>query len=333
MGSTKLKDYLKRNHITQSELSNLINTSSGNISSICSGKRKASVLMYQRIADALGCDLSEICDDKVVIKKATGSSNPRINFIDPYVVSVKLTERKIKHKEMAEMLSITPSGFSKYMRGICGMKMSRLKDMADLLDCEPKDLLLKEDATVEESHSNEKTNLPIEEAYMGQDEFNNKNSVSCQRGESVACPPAVVCKKCGLDPVKIQINSDISYPPSVIRIWIRYTLCHMMDPYSPEYDPIRAGKISDCFFKFYVNKKKPLREDARYFVREKDGKIFLKRDHGGCDVKHTYIITRGEGQDRKRMQMVLSESEKEKFEDLMTILDIPIKIRSIEDIL
>lgn len=313
---TKLKQYLLEHGISQAEVVKKVGTSAGSFSSICSGKRTPSPALYQKIADALGCDIGDICEDptRCAIGRARKSG---YNRLDPTIARKKLAEQGIKNLDIARALMVSTSCVSKYLNGESGVSPIKLKKLASILHCKPEDLLQQE--------------KPKEDAYTGLDSFNEKDESHPEKS-SVEFPPAVtVCRKCALDPVEIQINSDISYPPSVIRVWIRYTLCHITDPYSPEYDPVKAGKISDCFFKFYVNKKKPLKEDARYFVREKDDKIFLKRDNERSESKHTYVISSGK-RERKPFTMIMTEEEKRKFEMMMTAMEVPFTIRSFDDI-
>lgn len=313
---TKIKQYLLEHGISQAEVVKKVGTSAGSFSSICSGKRTPSPDLYQRIAGALGCNVEDICEDP--IRCTTGRARKSgYSRLDPAIAKTKLAEQGIKNLDIARALMVSTSCVSKYLSGESGVSPIKLKKLASILKCKPEDLIQKEKRE--------------EDAYTGLDTFNEKDDTPPEKA-SVEYPPAtVVCRKCALDPVEIQINSDISYPPSVIRVWIRYTLCHITDPYSPEYDPVKAGKISDCFFKFYVNKKKPLKEDARYFVREKDDKIFLKRDNEDSDSKHTYVISSGKGK-RKSFTMVMTEEEKRKFETMMTAMEVPFTIRSFDDI-
>lgn len=142
------------------------------------------------------------------------------------------------------------------------------------------------------------------------------------------------CTKCMFENVvDVVINSDFSYPADTIQKWAKRSICKMTDRDSIDYDPLRANQISDMLFRFFVNRKKPLREDARYFVREKNGALHLKIDHEEMDSLHQYTMSRSDENGTHVTRITMTENEKFKVESIFRELNIDCTIRDIVDIL
>lgn len=153
--------------------------------------------------------------------------------------------------------------------------------------------------------------------------------------KSSIIPNQKTCTKCMYDNVTdCIVNSMFSYSPDTIQKWARRSICRMTDVDSLDYDPDRAILIQEMLFKFFINKKKPLRPDSRYFIREKDGEMFLKRNKGELDTLHNYSISRrDENGETHVTRMVMSEAEKAKVEDILNELSIDFVVRDLADIL
>lgn len=137
--------------------------------------------------------------------------------------------------------------------------------------------------------------------------------------------PAVItsCTRCMFENVvNIKINENFSYPADTIQKWARRSICHLTDKDSVDYDPDMVAMISDMLFNYFINRKKPLRTDARYFVREKKGKLHLKRDRGETDSLHEYTISRSDESGNHVTRVTMSESERDKIETIFRDLNI-----------
>ena len=155
-----------------------------------------------------------------------------------------------------------------------------------------------------------------------------KNRVRGQRSQET-------CTKCIFENVvDIVVNGNYSYPADTIQKWARRSICQMTDPWSMNYNPERAAAISDMLFRFFINKRKPLKPDNRYFVREKNGEIFLKRDRGDIDTLHEYAFTHeDEDGNTHATRITMTEAEKEKMTNILRELNVQFVVRDLVDIL
>lgn len=155
-----------------------------------------------------------------------------------------------------------------------------------------------------------------------------KNRVRGQRSQET-------CTKCMFENVvDIVVNGNYSYPADTIQKWARRSICQMTDPWSMNYNPERAAAISDMLFRFFINKRKPLKPDNRYFVREKNGEIFLKRDRGDIDTLHEYAFTHeDEDGNTHATRITMTEAEKEKMTNILRELNVQFVVRDLVDIL
>lgn len=131
--------------------------------------------------------------------------------------------------------------------------------------------------------------------------------------------------------LEIEINSDKSYTAKEIRKWCRRSICCMTDKDDQErYDPVMAGMISDFFFRYFINRKKPLLKDAKYFVRRKKSHLYLKRYKEEYSLKRVYMITRtDENGIQSSTEFELSKKELKCTEDILKGLGIDYEIRDI----
>lgn len=151
----------------------------------------------------------------------------------------------------------------------------------------------------------------------------------------VSIPNQSTCTKCMYDNVTdCVVNSMFSYSPDTIQKWARRSICRMTDIGSVDYDPDRAIVIQEMLFNFFINKKKPLRPDSRYFIREKNGQMFLKRNKGELDTLHNYTISRTDENGKTHVtRSVMTEAEKSKVEDVLNELSIDFIVRDLADVL
>ena len=70
-----------------------------------------------------------------------------------------------------------------------------------------------------------------------------------------------------------------------------------------------------------------------YFVREKNGELFLKRDRGDMSTQHESVITHSDETGRYVTRKIMTESERRKLEDILNDLNISYKLRDVADIL
>ena len=330
---TKLEKILEDRGMSQKDLCDLCGKSSGTVSSWVRGEKKPTSKNLKLIAEKLEVtieDISEIINENetfIPVKKLKRCELNR-NLVRKKILELGLTQKKF-----SSMVDITEPMMSNYLTGKTFPTYNIIYRMANALGCEVTDIILvQKNEKVDDVPNHKPTgrevnietkHLPIENNVDHLDKF-------------VEFPPSVVreCTKCMFDmEVKIQINTNMSYTAEAIHKWARWSMCHLTDKLSSDYDPIQAEMISDMFFRFFVNKKKPLREDCMYFVREKHGELFLKRDRGDMSTQHEYVITHSDETGRYVTRKIMTESERRKLEDILNDLNISYKLRDVADIL
>lgn len=181
-------------------------------------------------------------------------------------------------------------------------------------------------ATVSDNTSKEISGSIVDESkehyreIKFEDIFNNTTT---NRAESDHC---VIDKSCPIRTEEIDIDSDKSYYAKDIRKWCRKSICKMTNVKDVEsYDPIMAGMVSDFFFHYFINRRKPLYKDAKYFVKSKKGHLFLKRDKENSPLKRNYMIANTE----KITEIEMTKKECERVEEVLRGLNIDYEIRDV----
>lgn len=308
---TKLEKHMLDSGLTRQDLVTLTGISRVQIDRYMHGKvihpRNKTLKL---ISDAL--DLSE----NDVIKLMKEEIKTRY-FINTETIRNLMNEKGLIQKQLAELIGIPPQTMSFYVRNITKISLENLKKIAEILECEVDSLI-----DYENESTTEKIEIPEEEIVP----TTIDNSTTTENVQSVR-----ICTKCMFENVvTVLINSEFSYPADTIQKWARRSICEMTDKLSMNYNPNMAALISDMLFNFFINREKPLKIDARYFVRQKKDKLFLKRDKRDDDmINHEYVIS----YNNRSTRVVMSGTEKFKMESVFRDLGIECVVRDITDIL
>jgi uncharacterized C2H2 Zn-finger protein len=127
----------------------------------------------------------------------------------------------------------------------------------------------------------------------------------------------------------IQVNDDISYPPSVIEIWAKKVI---KDRNSNE--DLRC-MVADMLFKYFMNTMNPLNPNNQYFIKRKYDCVYLLRDNteGGGSNSHDYVIRTEVDGVRHISKKRMTEREEKLLSDILTDHGIFHSITDMNDIL
>ena len=103
--SNRIKEFRKKKGLSQEQLAEMLDTSSGQISSLETGKRRLNYTWMQRIAEALDCEVHELVIDSTdkdkqleVLIRTVRQDFASDEFIEPLLIAL---EAAIKRKTEA----------------------------------------------------------------------------------------------------------------------------------------------------------------------------------------------------------------------------------------
>lgn len=322
---TKLENYIKDIGMSKTDISIITEIDIGYISKLTSGKIKHPMKKTLKLlADAIDVSTEEI--QQLIEEDGIQKQN---FYLKEDIVKKKLAELKITQVSISRELGVHESTISHYIHGHISVSSDTLNVFTNILNCDKKEII----DISRSDFSKEKSELLSNNDIGNDDVIPNIEPVSTAV-QDVKLPVTQICTKCMFENVvNIQINSNFSYPADTIQKWARRSICKMTDRDSVDYDPIMAEMISDMLFNYFINKKTPLRNDARYYVRQKKGRIHLKRDRGEIDSLRVYVISRTDKDGNHATRMTMTESEKDKVETILRDLNVNFVIRDIVDVL